>query len=37
MDNQAGVVFTVNGKNTGERYGDFPLHVEVCYNHFHLV
>ncbi|MEW6289297.1 MAG: DUF6569 family protein [Thermodesulfobacteriota bacterium] len=37
MDNQAGVVFTVNGKNSGERYGDFPLHVEVCYNHFNLV
>ncbi|MBU0968102.1 MAG: hypothetical protein KKA54_17190 [Proteobacteria bacterium] len=37
MDNQAGVVYIVNGKNCGERYGDFPLQVEVCYNHFNLV
>lgn len=37
MDNQAGVVFIVNGKISGERYGDFPLQVEVCYNHYNLV
>jgi len=32
MDQQAGVVFNVNGKISGKRYGDFPLEVEVCYN-----
>jgi len=37
MDNQAGVVYIVNGKICGERYGDFPLQVEVCYNHYNLV
>jgi len=37
MDNQAGVVYIANGKISGERCGDFPLHVEVCYNHYHLV
>jgi hypothetical protein len=37
MDNQAGVVFIVNGKIAGERYGDFPLHVEVCYNYYNMV
>ena len=32
MDQQAGVVFKVNEKISGKRYGDFPLQVEVCYN-----
>jgi len=32
MDNQAGVVYRINGRLTGERFGDFPLRVEVCYN-----
>jgi len=30
-DSQAGVVFRVNGRITGQRYGDFPLRVEVHY------
>ncbi|MBI5557020.1 MAG: hypothetical protein HY885_05235 [Deltaproteobacteria bacterium] len=34
MDNQAGVEFLANGKKTGKRCGDFPLHVEVCYNRY---
>ena len=37
MDSQAGVVYKVNGKISGERYGDFPLRVEVCYNHYNLL
>ncbi|MEW6518822.1 MAG: DUF6569 family protein [Thermodesulfobacteriota bacterium] len=36
MDNQAGVVYVINGKICGERYGDFPLQVEVCYNHYNV-
>ena len=33
MDNQAGVVYRVNGRVSGERHGDFPLRVEVSYSH----
>lgn len=32
MDNRVGVVFKVNGQITGQRYGDFSLHVEVSYS-----
>ena len=32
-ENQAGVIYKINGKISGERYGDFPLAVEVNYNH----
>lgn len=34
MDNQAGVVYRVNGRVSGERYGDFPLRVEVSYSRY---
>ena len=37
MDSQAGVVFRMNGKISGERYGNFPLQVEVCYNNYNQV
>ncbi len=33
MDNQAGVVYRLNGRVSGERHGDFPLRVEVSYRH----
>lgn len=32
-DTLSGVVYTINGKISGQRYGDFPLMVEVAYNH----
>mgnify|MGYP001171424582 CR=1 FL=1 len=33
-DNQTGVMYTLNGRISGERCGDFPLLVEVCYSQF---
>ncbi|MFH1217454.1 MAG: DUF6569 family protein [Pseudomonadota bacterium] len=33
-DNQTGVIYRLNGRISGERCGDFPLLVEVCYSHF---
>ncbi len=33
-DNQTGVIYRINGRISGERCGDFPLLVEVCYSQF---
>lgn len=34
LDNQVGIVFKGNNKVIGERYGEFPLLVEVCLDQY---